>query len=314
MGKVCAVIVTYNRLEMLKECIDALLNQTYSLDGILIINNNSTDGTKEYLDGLVKENKKVQALHLNENIGGAGGFHIGVKEAYEQGYDWIWIMDDDAEPDINCLHNLMNFISSNKNVGFVAPVIINKYSGDCQNYHHKKVNKTLTRDIPIPLESIKSKEVIEVDANAFVGPLISRQVIKAVGFPREDFFIWLDDTEYTYRIKQKMNSYLITNALIYHKDGTAPIDSIKNFWKVCYGLRNRSLWIKANLRGINLFIGNLLLIMKFIKCLLVITLKTEWKYNRLLGLKYLLRTISYSFRGISGKFINPQEYLSKVRS
>lgn len=313
MGKVCAVIVTYNRLEMLKECIDALLNQTYSLDRILIINNNSTDGTKEYLDGLVKENKKVQALHLNENIGGAGGFHRGVKEAYEQGYDWIWIMDDDAEPDINCLHRLMDFVVSTENVGFVAPVIINKYSRNIQNYHHKKLNKTLTKDIPISVEEINNQKVIQIDANAFVGPLISAKAIKAVGFPRNDFFIRLDDTEYTYRITQKMSAYLITDAFIYHKDGTNTNDLVKDFWKTCYELRNRSLWINSELKKGLLIAGNLRLMMRFIKCLIKIMLKNEWKYNRLLGLKYLMRTLYYSYRAIPGIFIIPNEYLSNLK-
>ncbi len=314
MEKVCAVVVTYNRLTMLKECINALLNQTYKLESILIINNSSTDGTKEYLNNLVDKNKKIQAYHLTENVGGAGGFHIGVKKAYEQGYDWIWVMDDDAEPDVDCLKNLMDFVCGNKDIGFVAPLIVNKYSNKIQNYHHKKLNRTLTKDIPIPLEFISSQKVIELDANAFVGPLISKKVVEVVGFPREDFFIWLDDTEYTYRIKQKMNSFLVTDAIIFHKDGIASVDSIKNFWKVCYGLRNRSLWISSNLKGMNLFIGNVLLVIEFIKRMLVICLKKKWKYNRLLGLRYLFRTIWYSFKGISGKFIDPQQYLSKVKS
>ncbi|MEB3750977.1 glycosyltransferase family 2 protein [Geobacillus icigianus] len=313
METVCAVIVTYNRLEMLKECIDALLKQTYTLDGIIIINNNSTDGTKEYLDDVVKENKKIQAIHLDENVGGAGGFHVGVKEAFERGYDWIWIMDDDAEPRTDCLKILMDFVYRHKDVGFVAPLIVNKYSGKIQNYHHKRLNRTLTRDIPISLEFIDSQKVIELDANAFVGPLISKAAVETVGFPRHDFFIWLDDTEYTYRIKQKTNSFLITDAVIFHKDGIAPIDSIRNFWKVCYGLRNRSLWINSELRGVNLFIGHLCLLLEFIRLSLWIMLKMKWKHNRILGLKYLIRTLFCSYRRISGRFIDPSEYLRTLR-
>lgn len=93
-NNICAVVVTYNRIKLLKECIDSLRKQTIILDGIIVVNNNSNDGTKEWL----ALQNDISAIH-QENLGGAGGFYNGIKSAYNKGYNWIWCMDDDCLPD-----------------------------------------------------------------------------------------------------------------------------------------------------------------------------------------------------------------------
>ena len=104
--KVMIVVVTYNRKKMLKECIEACLNQTYKDFTLLIVDNNSTDGTYEEV---VKkyENKQVKYINTNKNIGGAGGFNLGIKEAILQEYDFAWVMDDDSIPEPNALESII---------------------------------------------------------------------------------------------------------------------------------------------------------------------------------------------------------------
>ena len=103
--KIFAVVVTYNRLALLKKVIDLLKRQTRQLDSIVIVNNGSTDGTKEWL-----EQEKNITLINQSNSGGAGGFETGVKYAYENEADWIWMMDDDVFPNIDCLEKLLGII------------------------------------------------------------------------------------------------------------------------------------------------------------------------------------------------------------
>ena len=97
--RVAAVIVTYNRKELLCECLDALLAQSFPLAGIVLIDNAGSDGT----GALLKEKGYLESglckyIRMEVNTGGAGGFHEGVKRAYDEGYDWLWLMDDDVEP------------------------------------------------------------------------------------------------------------------------------------------------------------------------------------------------------------------------
>ena len=98
--KIAAVIVTFNRKELLFQCIDCLENQTVGKPDILVIDNASTDGTGEDLVQLVRSGR-INYFNTGENLGGAGGFSFGIERAAELGYEYIWLMDDDtmAHPD-----------------------------------------------------------------------------------------------------------------------------------------------------------------------------------------------------------------------
>ena len=77
MNSVIAVVVTYNRKDLLLEALQHLFNQTAPLD-ILVVDNASTDGTKEALEPYMDS---IQYLNTGKNMGGAGGFYTGTKWA-----------------------------------------------------------------------------------------------------------------------------------------------------------------------------------------------------------------------------------------
>ena len=122
MKKTVDVIVTYNRLELLKENINSLLNQNYKNHDIMIINNASTDDTEKYVLGL--KNKRIIYYNTGNNLGGAGGFAYGIEKAIKLEYDYAWIMDDDSIPEKDALMNLIEI--SNKledNFSFLASLV-----------------------------------------------------------------------------------------------------------------------------------------------------------------------------------------------
>ena len=104
MKKIVAVVVTFNRIADLKECLKALHNQSYKDFDIVVVNNGSTDGTRDYLDS----QSDIITIH-QDNLGGAGGFYAGMKYMFENGYDWLWMMDDDGIPDENQLKELLKY-------------------------------------------------------------------------------------------------------------------------------------------------------------------------------------------------------------
>ena len=111
---IIAVVVTYNRMELLKRNIRCL-QQNKPISSIVIVNNGSTDGTTEWLaaqEGLTVINQT--------NVGGAGGFYTGIQYAYQAGADWIWCMDDDVFPRADCLEQLLPY-SGKKDIGILAP-------------------------------------------------------------------------------------------------------------------------------------------------------------------------------------------------
>ena len=98
MSKVAAVVVTFNRLGELKKNIEMLRRQSRTLDAIYVVDNASTDGTDFYLTELAKEQAQVIPCRLERNVGGAGGFSYGLERAALDGFNWIWLMDDDGRP------------------------------------------------------------------------------------------------------------------------------------------------------------------------------------------------------------------------
>src|SRR3712207_3469648 len=103
---VCAFVLTRNRRELLVECVRAVLAQTVPVDRVIVLDNGSTDGTREHLDaaGLLDA---IRFERRDENLGGAGGYREGVRLGLESGSDWLWLMDDDAEPRHDALERLL---------------------------------------------------------------------------------------------------------------------------------------------------------------------------------------------------------------
>jgi len=180
---VAAVVVTFNRKQLLMECLNALLNQTYELDSVIIIDNNSTDGTYELLKerGYI-DNEIIDYVRLNENTGGAGGFHEGIKRGYEKGYDWLWIMDDDVKPDKECLNILMKYKEKGKvliPLRLSSTLDIREFPAikyDLSNPFLKQVRRL---SVYTKYNNyLEMPEILEVEDFSFEGPLINREVIK----------------------------------------------------------------------------------------------------------------------------------------
>ncbi len=208
--KVDCIVVTYNRLSLLKECLVALLDQEYSLNKIYVINNNSTDETKEYLKHFSEKHSVVKTVNLRKNIGGAGGFNAGLKYFMKNSdADYAWIMDDDTIPSKTALKSMMEKIPLVTKLGFL-----------CSNVKWRD-NSVAKMNIPRTEEDwneIVDKGLVKVKSASFVSILFPREVIKEVGYPITDFFIWGDDVEYTLRItKHDLTGYLVNTSIVEHK-------------------------------------------------------------------------------------------------
>lgn len=213
---ICCVVVTYNRKELLKESLDAILNQTFKVKDIIVIDNNSTDGTKDYL---IENNliNKVIYKKLSKNMGGAGGFYEGIKFTLDQLYDWVWIMDDDSIPTITALEELIKSLNilKEENVGFLCSKVVGPEN---EEMNIPKISQRLHYNgYPIWMKYL-NEGIVEVKAATFVSLLVKFDAIKQVGLPWKDFFIWGDDIEYTLRLsKYYGNGYVIGKSIVIHK-------------------------------------------------------------------------------------------------
>lgn len=220
---ICAVVVTYNRYALLKECLDALLVQTYPVD-VLVIDNASDDATDKKIesDGYL-EYSQLQYVRLEENRGGAGGFDAGMQLAYKQNYKYVWLMDDDAEPVLNTLEILVNAIDKYPNYAAYAPMVQigTREKHVLSTYGHRGVfdyKNTLPAFQQKADPSIFTQEFAEIDMASFVGILVAKSSIDVIGFPRAEFFIHHDDTEYSLRLAALGKILLCNRGVIYHKE------------------------------------------------------------------------------------------------
>ncbi len=250
--KICAVVVTFNRKKLLLECINALRSQTRPLEAIYIIDNSSSDGTPELLqkegyspspdggtltiENLYNEEEiRITHLRLSRNIGGAGGFYEGVKMAYEDGYDWVWLMDDDVEPLPNTLENKNKEANSIEKKSALVPVRFfngSHFKHDTKEYNFKNPIRNFTYGIISEDDLIN--EYFEVSAISFEGPLISADAIAEIGFPDKDLFIIADDTDYAIRLKKYAPIYMVSEAKMIKKVVADPEFN----WKTHYLIRN----------------------------------------------------------------------------
>ena len=270
---VCAVVVTYNRKELLVKCLDSLITQTSKPDAIYIVDNNSTDNTasllmdKHFLTKLPPQtsdiwtstkyiNKiRIKYIHLPDNLGGAGGFYEGVKQAYEDEYDWVWIMDDDAFPTSTCLERLEPYYDGEDTVALASLKVDLK--GNILYHHRGYFN--FSHGLPVQRHITKEDtevEVKDIDMVSFVGLLVKRDAISKVGYPKKEFFIHADDLEYCIRLRKIGKIKLINKSIIKHDEGSVKGTFKKSFLGISVNRRPfDKLWINYYMQRNLIWLG-----------------------------------------------------------
>lgn len=258
--KVIAVVVTYNRRELLKRNITCLReNHPHA---IIVVNNGSTDGTGEWLA------MQTDLMVINQsNVGGSGGFYTGIQRAMQAGAEWIWCMDDDVFPRPDCLSNLLPY-TSRANIGILAPRRL--MEGKIFTNDFQKVN--LTNPFASMYQQKLKKQVIntpvEICGTAFEGLFIRREAVEQIGLPNKELFIFCDDTDYCLRaVLAGYKILYIPSALMdkekFFSNDTWEERNKKKKWKRFYQIRNATYlnhhygknWGVKYLRGFNGVIG-----------------------------------------------------------
>lgn len=302
---IAAVIVTYNRKELLGENIRMLLKQTKPIDNIFIVDNCSTDGTVDYLkkNGW-KDCKRFVYIKTDFNIGGAGGFYTGTKAAFDAGADWIVLMDDDGHmADEHTMEHLYTVAEQLYQEGYGdKKLFINALvqQGDMLSF---KMGTKYTVE-----QAIKSARngILEGEANPFNGTMVSKELIDAIGYPNRDFFIKGDEVDYKQRTLDA-GGYIatVTEARYIHPRAETREKSIlgkkvpffvESPWKEYYTGRNFTYMYKS--KGWYKAIAFELI---FVKLLAIFSMKCK----KACTIKMLFRGIGDGWRGKLGATVRP---------
>jgi GT2 family glycosyltransferase len=253
---VTAVLVTFNRKDLLLECLQALARQTRRVDRVVVVDNASTDGTPEALEASgLGERLPLELLRLTRNGGGSEGFHFGVREALRpaDGPDWVWLMDDDCEPADDALERLLATPgAADPSVGAVVPAVRDE-EGRLLPMHRGRITARWVRaPIVAAAETEYERPEAELDFCSFVGPLYRASAVRAMGLPLREAFIRFEDLEYAARLRPHGTMRLVPGAVVTHKEAVPVTGSdlrtlwqdfkrggrFPGLWKGVYGLRN----------------------------------------------------------------------------
>lgn len=220
-AKVCAVVLTRNRLGMLQQGIGHLRQQTHKLSAIVVVNNGSEDGTRAWLDAQAD----ITSIH-QEDVGSGGGFATGINRAYADGFDWIWVFDDDCIADLDALAPLIEATGARP-----EGRVFNSVCVASDNPAHLTGGAVCVRTNPsISLhgEYVYSTDALRARADElgiidshggqlFLGTLLHRSVIEIVGLPSRIYFMRGDEIDYSLRLMRAgYHIWLVPKSITHH--------------------------------------------------------------------------------------------------
>lgn len=261
---IAALVVTYNRRDLLVGCLEGAFAQTRPVDRLLLVDNASTDGTEELLRerGLL-ERPELTYVRLEENLGSSGGFAEGVRIAREPESDWLWLMDDDSAPAPDVLERLLDAPPA-ADPGTVAlcPKVV--YADGTLDLNQRGDFRRRLR--PLPASAYAAGDYRELGFMSFVGTLVRTSAARAIDPPMAEFFVWGDDVEYSLRLRTRGAIRLVPEAVMVHRrvsqsymnrrsrfwNAILPVRTfptpLERFWQNLCGLRNY-IWMKREYEG-----------------------------------------------------------------
>ncbi|MCS6711033.1 glycosyltransferase [Brachybacterium sp. EF45031] len=210
--RVVAVVVTYNRQQLLRECLDGLAAQTRPPQAVVVIDNASTDAS-----GRVAAQHPVvtETIPLQRNVGGAGGFATGIARALQvHGADWVWVMDDDTVPRPRALEALLRAADRARPV----PSVLSSRAVWTDGRDHP-MNRSRVRVGASPREKTQARALgaRPIRTASYVSALLRAEDVRRHGLPHADYFIWSDDFEHTGRLLRRGLGLQVDDSVVEHR-------------------------------------------------------------------------------------------------
>ncbi|KFI59366.1 glycosyltransferase [Bifidobacterium gallicum] len=219
--EVTAIVVSYNREELLRECLTGIQRQTRKADHVIVIDNASTDHALRVA--------RTHPLHphvveLNKNYGGAGGFCAGIALAMQHYYrpdtvQYLWVMDDDTIPKRTALAQLLDAVDASVAENGVLPTVLGSkavWTDGREHLMNKPRLRTFVRKGQRFLQG--SQGAFQVRSLSFVSCLINAGAVQGLHrLPLAAYFLWNDDFEFTSALLKRGIGYYVPNSVVEHR-------------------------------------------------------------------------------------------------
>jgi len=241
MPKVVAVLVTYNRRDLLLESLAAVHSQTRTPDTAIVVDNASTDGSAAAVRARFPA---VQLAELGGNYGGAGGFAYGMALALADGADLIWIMDDDTVPEPGALLALLE--ARGTHPGRPPALIASRVIWTDGRAHPMNTPRAKPFASKAERDAAGASGCIPIRSASFVSVLVDAAVCRRRGLPRADYFLWNDDFEFTTRLLRGNTGLLCPASVVVHKTKTFGATDADPGDRFFYEVRNKIWTLRTN--------------------------------------------------------------------
>lgn len=243
--RVTAVLVAYNRRELLQESLRALATQSRLVDRLVVVDNASDGGIGESAERLLEQwGERARVISLTENTGGAGGFAVGIAAAIaEEGIDWVWVMDDDTVPGPDALSGALDAHLRYSDTGQDDLVVMgSRVLWTDGEDHPMNTPKSKIRAGRPERQRAAQAGGMEIRSISFVSAFLRVPRIRELGLPLADYFLWNDDFEYSARLLRGARGLYVPGSIVTHKTvkrGSSDQDPGARFF---YEVRNK-LWV-----------------------------------------------------------------------
>jgi GT2 family glycosyltransferase len=205
---VCAVVVTYNRHDLLVECLDRLEQQTRRPDQVLVVDNASTDQT----GAMLAARERIEVMTLGENLGSAGGFAEGMRSAHAAGHEWLWLLDDDTFAETRCLEALLDGVGRAPRRPTVVCSVV-RWRDESLHPMNRPWFRFNRRE---EFAEAAGAGLALIRSATWVSTMVHRTAVDEHGLPPAHFFIWSDDPEYLGRVLREGTGYTVPESIAWH--------------------------------------------------------------------------------------------------
>lgn len=243
--RVTAVVVAYNRRDLLREALGALAAQSRPVDRLIVVDNASTDGSADVAEELLEAwGARARLVRLDVNTGGAGGFAVGIAAAVvDEDTDWVWVMDDDTVPGPDALAGALGtyerYVANGPDDLAVMGSRVVWTDGED---HPMNTPKAKIRAAQAERDRAASVGAMEIRSISFVSAFLRAARVREKGLPLADYFLWNDDFEYSARLLRGARGLYTPYSVVTHKTakrGSSDADPGARFF---YEVRNK-LWV-----------------------------------------------------------------------
>lgn len=281
---VAIILVNWNAYTDTIECLNSINDLNHDNFKVFLVDNGSTDNSfNKFENYLLKEENKfkyeISLIDSKGNLGFAGGNNVGLKEAYEQGFQYYWLLNNDTTVDANALSALVDYLEENKEVG-VAGSKIYYYGTNKIWFAGGVVNTKLGKGYHIGMKENDEGQfdsIREVDYITGCSLCFRKEILEDTGYMNEDYFLYYEETEWNLRIKKNNWSIMyLPDSVVYHKvsfasggeDNLAP-------YVTYYEIRNAFVMIRRTQDKLSVFTAFLFMFWKIFKKHVKILIKNE---------------------------------------